>query len=429
MNHRLFIFILLIAGLNGRFPGLYGQTGEASSTVGGQDTVVRSATFKLPDPSGPFGIGRVGYEWIDTSRPDGYSADPHAHRPLMVYLWYPTARGAAGERAAYLPGAKQMDADHDVQNQMKDEFGALWPLLVAGEIKSHAIEDAPVSRAPQQFPVVLLSHGLGGTGLEYSSLIEDLVSHGYVVAAIEHTYTASAVVFPDGKVVPAHHDTEPAGLSPAQRWQRMMELAGLQIRQGAEDVLFVMNKLTELNKSGAQGFLLRGRLDLNRIAAAGHSAGGGFATGACQLDARIHACVSLDGEMPPVMAFPEFADGKGFRQPVLLLEVDHTGERMPFSADQYTDFRRKVEAQLDLCPKGSYDVMLKSPGLVHGSFSDYLLRAANGDPAKTEEALHNLKLTESYTLAFLDKYLKGEKAPLLDEPSQSPEAKVRAYGR
>jgi predicted dienelactone hydrolase len=385
-------------------------------------------TFYLPEPSGPFGIGRVGYEWIDASRTDAYSSDLHAHRALMVYLWYPSARGAAGETAAYLPGAKQMDADRDVQHQMKEEYGALWPLMVSGEIKSHAIEDVPASKTPQQFPVVLLSHGLGGTGLEYASLIEDLVSHGYVVAAIEHTYTASAVVFPDGRVVPWHRDTEPAGLSSAQRWQRMMDSAGLLIRQGAEDILFVLNKLTELNKSGAQGFLLNGRLDLNRIAAVGHSAGGGFATGACQLDARIHACVSLDGEMPPVMAFPEFADGKGFQQPVLLLELDHTGERMPFSADQYTDFRKKVEAQLNLCPKGSYDVMLKSPGLVHGSFSDYLLRAANGDPAKTEEALHNLRLTQSYTLAFLDKYLKGEKAPLLDEPSQSPEAKVTAYG-
>jgi hypothetical protein len=114
------------------------------------------------------------------------------------------------------------------------------------------------------------------------------------------------------KVVPAHHDTEPAGLTSAQRWQRMMDSAGLLIRQGAEDVLFVMNKLTQLNKSGAQGFLLEGRLDLNRIAAVGHSAGGAFATGACQLDARIHACVSLDGEMPPVMAFPEFPMGKDF---------------------------------------------------------------------------------------------------------------------
>ncbi len=428
MKKKAFVYALAIASLSGLLPSLLGQAGGATAQQNVTAGSVQSPAFKLPDPSGPFAIGRVGYEWIDASRPDVYSSDPGAHRALMVYLWYPSARGAAGETAAYLPGAKQMDADRDVQHQMKEEYGALWPLMVSGKIKSHAIEDAPASITPQQFPVVLLSHGLGGTGLEYTSLIEDLVSHGYVVAAIEHTYTASAVVFPDGKVVPAHHDTEPAGLSSAQRWQRMMDSAGLLIRQGAEDVLFVINKLTELNKSGAQGFLLRGRLDPNRLAAVGHSAGGAFATGACQLDARIHACVSLDGEMPPVAAFPEFPDGKGFQHPVLLLELDHTGERMPFSADQYTDFRKKVEAQLNLCPKGSYDVMLKSPGLFHGSFSDYRLRIANGNATQTEEAIHNLHLTQSFTRAFLDKYLKDQREAILDEPSQSPEAVVKAYG-
>ncbi len=160
----------------------------------------------------------------------------------------------------------------------------------------------------------------------------------------------------------------------------------------------------------------------------GHSAGGAFATGACQLDTRFRACVSLDGEMPPVMAFPEFKDGKGFQQPVMLLEVDHSGDRMPFSAAQYADFLKKVEAQLNSCPKGSYDVRLKAPGLSHGSFSDYPLSAANGDATKTETAIHNLDLTQRYTRAFLDKYLKNESAPLLDDPSQTSEAVVKRYG-
>ena len=132
--------------------------------------------------------------------------------------------------------------------------------------------------------------------------------------------------------------------------------------------------------------------------------------------------------MPPVMAFPEFKDGKGFRQPVMLLEVDHSGDRMPFSAAQYADFLKKVEAQLNSCPKGSYDVRLKAPGLGHGSFSDYPLSAANGDAMKTVTAIHNLELTERYTLAFLDRTLQGEKEPLLDEPSPVAEAVVRQYG-
>jgi hypothetical protein len=42
------------------------------------------ATPKLPPPSGPFGVGRSGYDWIDPMRPDRFSSDPQAHRELMV---------------------------------------------------------------------------------------------------------------------------------------------------------------------------------------------------------------------------------------------------------------------------------------------------------------------------------------------------------
>ena len=248
-----------------------------------------------------------------------------------------------------------------------------------------------------------------------------------MVAALENTYTASAVVFPDGRVVVAHHDSVPSGLSQEEQWKRMAASAALGISEGAGDLIFVLNKIVELNHGRSPNFPLAQRLDANRVAAVGHSAGGAFAARACQLDARIRACVSLDGEMPPVSAFPEYPDGKGFQQPVLLIEVDQTGKRMPFSLAQYNDFLRKEEAQLNMCPKGSYHVLLNSPGLVHGSFSDYRLRMASGNPKDTEEALHNLNLIESFTRAFLDKYLKDERSPLLDDPTQSPEAKVTKY--
>lgn len=429
MKNRPFLFALATVWLAGWLGQLPGQTSAViTPSQSAQAAITQPSIFRLPDPSGPYGIGRVGYEWIDKTRPDVYSADPKVRRALMVYVWYPASRNATGSAEPYLPGARQMDGSPGARSNMTEEFGALWPLIVSGAVKSHAIENAPLLNSQKQFPLVLLSHGLGGTGFEYTALIEDLVSHGYVVAAIEHTYTAAAVAFPDGTVVVAHHDAEPAGLTPERRLQRMMDSTGLAIREGAEDVMFVLNRLTELNKIPSDNFPPGGSLDLNRVAAVGHSAGGAFATGACQLDARFHACISLDGEMPPVMAFPEFKDSKGFQQPVMLLEVDHTGDRMPFSPAQYSDFRKKVEAQLNQCPKGSYDVLLKSPGLFHGSFSDYRLIAANGDAKQTDIAMHNLDLTRRFTRAFLDKYVMDENEPLLDEPSQSSEAIVRRYG-
>ena len=127
-------------------------------------------------------------------------------------------------------------------------------------------------------------------------------------------------------------------------------------------------------------------------------------------------------------AFPEYPDGKWFHQPVLLLEVDHSGDRTPFTETQNSDYLKKKEAELNRCPMGSYHVVLKAPGLYHGSFSDYGLLAAQGRVAETQVALHNLRLTQSFTLAFLDKYLKRTNEPLLDNASQDPEAAVTRYG-
>lgn len=425
MTSRILMTVLLLVGT---LTNIYGQKSNESRTLTDlQPGDLKATAPTLPEPSGPFGIGRVGYEWIDPSRPDPYSANPDAHRDLMVYLWYPAPRTEAGRTGTYLPGAKQMDANPEVQRRVGDEFGAGWRLIVSGDTVSHAVENAPVATSPIHFPVVVFSHGLGSVGFAYTSLIEDLVSHGYVVASIEHTYTAMAVVFPDGRVVTPHQEADPVGLTPEQRFQRMQASAGLAITEGARDEVFVLNKLTELNDQKTHEFALDGRLDVHLIAAMGHSAGGAFATLACQMDQRFKACISLDGALPPVAAFPEY--GKGFTQPVLLLEIDHSGQRRGFDDAQEAEYMKKKEVQLKACPIGSYDVVLKSAGLNHASFSDIPLLFANGKKMETEEALYNLRATQAFTRSFLDKYLMHGAGGLFNDPSEYPGTIVKPYGR
>jgi predicted dienelactone hydrolase len=397
-------------------------SGTASSSA---QTVVAPHS---PAPSGTFGIGRTGYDWTDNSRPDRYSTDQQAHRELMVYVWYPTSQKDAKTKGTYLPYAKEMDAVPDIQHSMQQEFEGNWPLIVSGSITSHVRDGAPIANNPRRFPVVLLSHGSGGTTFEYTSLIEDLVSHGYVVAAIEHTYTAIAVAFPNGKIVPFHQDSIPANLSPEQRFQRMMSEASLGIDEGAADIRFVLDKLTELNSGDPQDFLLARRLDVNNVAAIGHSAGGVFATRACELDGRFKACVDLDGAMMPVAALPVGPDGKTMQQPLLFLEAYHPESRMGGTHAQIEEYFKKKEQQLQSCPAGSYNVILKSAGIVHGSFSDYSLLVAGGDTNATAMALHNIYLTQIFTRAFLDKYLKHEKGPLFEGKEYLAEATVQQYG-
>jgi dienelactone hydrolase len=380
-------------------------------------TTPLAAAPTLVNPSGPFGIGRMGYDWVDTARPDPISEKPEAHREIMAYLWYPTSMKRADARGTFIPGAKQMDAVPELQRVMSKEFGANWPLIVSGEIFSHAVEQAPAVKNVR-FPVVIFSHGMGGTGFEYTSLIEDTVSRGYVVAAIEHTGSARVVVFPDGRSVPFHEDGPRMGMQ------------GVGIDEGAADVRFALDRLTELNAGDAAKLPLAGKLDLSRVAAMGHSAGAEYAARACQLDARFKACVDLDGGMVPLAALPDSGDGGRMRQPLLLLEADHPISQMMGTPEQLDGYFKKKEEQLQSCPPGSYNIVMKSPGIAHPSFSDTpLLFAGQQGFPNTNVVLHNHELIEKFVRAFLDKNLKQRKAPLLDEPNQAiPEAVIQRYG-
>ena len=219
----------------------------------GQGTQSVDALPKLPAPSGPFGIGRVGYDWVDPSRPDQYSGNPKAHRELMVYLWYPTSEKSADAKGAYLPGAQRMDTLPEIQKRMSREFGRNWAAITSGAIFSHAVERAPVLRSSRRLPVVIFSHGLGSTSFNYTCLVEDLVSRGYVVAAVEHTYIASAVWFPDGRVVPRHTEIPPAGLSSEERFKWMVARTMEQISEGAADVRFALDHIREAYSGDVNG--------------------------------------------------------------------------------------------------------------------------------------------------------------------------------
>jgi dienelactone hydrolase len=425
MNTSVLACTVLFCCLASPFIAAFGQASTQAQQSGGAASV--TALPRIPIPSGPFGIGRIGYDWIDSSRPDRFSADPNAQRELMVYLWYPTARKAADVKGPYIP--KQMDAIPDIQSRMSKYFEGNWQYIVSGAIYCHAAEGAHVAKKPGQFPVIVFSHGLGGTGFEYTSLIEDLVSRGYVIAAIEHTETAVVVAFPDGRMVPFHRDSPPAGLTPAERWQRMIEQSTLLISEGAADVRFVLNQLTALNGGDGRQFPLARRLDLNRVAAMGHSAGAEFAARACQLDARFKACVDLDGGMVPVAALPEYPDGATIQQPLLFLENYYPESKMGGTHEEHLAYYKKREEQLQACPKGSFAVALRADGLIHGSYDDSPLLEAHGRAAGTQTALHNQALIQSFIQAFLDKTLKNQQEPLLDGSIASlPEATVQAYG-
>jgi pimeloyl-ACP methyl ester carboxylesterase len=371
----------------------------------------------LPIPSGTFGIGRTAFDWVDTSRPADIASPDGRHSEIMVFVWYPTERPTIGARGELFPGSKEIDANPAVPKGLKAQIlGGNWALAVSGTLTSHAIDDAKPATNPKRFPVVLYSPGAFMSAFQSTSFIEDLVSHGYVVASIEHAYETFATKFPDGRVIPySAREIQPqflpsANASKSEFNEKLQDWSRHRTDVRAADLSFTLNRLTELNK-GAGSSRLKRRLDLSRVAAVGHSRGGWAAIVACRRDQRFAACVNLDGNAAGEgLSFPGTSIPT---QPILFIEVP---PRLPADWIVLTEqkitpgewlqrWHERANRELESSPAGGDFVELTVGGLEHNSFSDeVLLRAAKAEHwGEYDDAVAALQLIEETTRTFLSR--------------------------
>lgn len=371
----------------------------------------------LPPPTGPFPVGKVTVHWVDESRIEPLSRN-HEPRELMVDIWYP-AEGSSAIPAGYLDAAayeKAMGAD-GFQNFFREASEALKQ-----GVQTHAFAAAPYARSAKQSSVLIFSPGGGMVREVYAAQFEDLASHGYVVAAIQHPYDAIVTLFPDGKQI-AYSE---------QRWPKPPSLEGEanlnQLEWTANDIRFVLDELTRANLAGSSA-PFAGYLDLAHIGAFGHSFGGIAAAHACQLDRRFKACLNEDGV---VAKRPLFLDVRGWAMDQAFMLILHDPPTRPLTDEQVAQMkmpRQRIEAiakRLDAdqeaalrnTGKGSYRVRLRSEKTFHMDFSDLSLLGAK-DRTDAEKRAAILATVRSYTLAFFDKYLRGTKPSLLDQAATS----------
>jgi hypothetical protein len=118
-----------------------------------QKNLPQSIVPKLPLPSGPYGVGRVSFDWIDPNRAADMAEDRGPNSELMVYLWYPTEATSKEVKSTLFPGAKQIDPSLDFSEFLTAKvFGGNWPLVVSGAITTHAQENAPIAKSPSSPP-------------------------------------------------------------------------------------------------------------------------------------------------------------------------------------------------------------------------------------------------------------------------------------
>ncbi|TLN00012.1 carboxylic ester hydrolase, partial [bacterium] len=274
-------------------------------------------------------------------------------------------------------------------------------------VKTNAVPDAPVAKSDTPFPVLIFSHGRGGFRTHNTLQVEELVSHGYIVATIDHPYAASGVIFPDGHLVAFDQrffDPKHAGHGPFL--DEVLPFLG-------QDVSFTLDQLIRLNQADPNG-ILTGKLDVEHAAAFGPSLGGIIATEACAHDARLKACLSMDAFIPADALQP------GLQQPLMMMSRDAKYMQAEHWAQADIDeTQTTIRAAFDN-PRGDR-TLVWIDGMYHNDFSDARLYTPLASligftgPIDTLQARH---IVNAYSLAFFDHYLKGLPEALLDGPAE-----------
>ncbi len=372
--------------------------------------------FRFPRPTGPYPIGTVTYHWVDSGRSEAFTADPKKRRELIVQIWYPSKGDPSSPRAAYIP-----DADA-VAPALARFFR--WPEFTFGHLKyvtTHALPSARMADGERRYPVLIFLEGLGGYRQMNTFQVEELVSHGYVVAAIDQPYVAAMVVFPDGRR--AAHDSrlDPPYRRPdydPRRDPTHTAFMDARIPYLAQDAVFTLDQLASLNDVDPNG-ILTGRLDLQRAGLFGHSLGGIVGSEACRLEPRLRACLLEDAFMPADVV------RAGLQQPTMWITRDADTMRLERrrsggwpepSVREHVSTMRTVYQRL---PGDGYYVQV--PGMFHIDMTDAPLLSPLGrvlgltGPIGGERA-H--RIINAYSLAFFDRHIKGRREALLDGPAQ-----------
>ncbi|WP_157630646.1 alpha/beta hydrolase family protein [Kribbella catacumbae] len=353
------------------------------------------ASLEVPDPTGVHPVGRQRVMLVDQQRPEPHTAELNDRREVHLVLWYP-ARPGTGRPAQYLDNL-------DVLGPGLRAGGDLSTVAVRGlrYVRDGAMADAVIADAQPSYPLVLLSPG-NATNVEfYASLAEELASHGYVVAGVNHPYQVAAVVRRDHAL--AIYQEPPRPVSPREAGEQL----SARIDERTQDLRFV---LTELLRSAAAGSLLAGRLDPTRVAVIGHSNGGVAAAEMCRANQRIAGCVNLDG-LQAGGPFSSRAGAEAPAQPFLFL----TKERQLRDTD---------EAALQRAGHGAYKVVV--PSASHDEFADGALFEQAWWPF-AGSADDTITVTRGVVTAFLRKTLTGDTSDVFDNLPAPTDIHVYGY--
>jgi predicted dienelactone hydrolase len=319
-------------------------------------------------------------------------------------MWYPSDATKSATPVEYLPAPWRLaEAQHS---------GALMSQFLTRDlslVRAHSTSDPDVSPQQRSYPVVIMRAGAGALTIDFTTLAEDLASHGYVVVGFDAPYRTFVVVLPDNRVVIRPPTNDPENLQADQADRLINRLLPMWIG----DTKFVVSQLQSLNAGDPSG-KFTGRLDMQRLGMFGHSFGGAQALQFCHDDPRCKAGIDIDGA--PYGSVVQ----DGVKQPFMFILSDHSHD-LPDSASG--QIHANFQSIYDHLPNGRLFITIR--GANHFSFSDqmllkshYVIRLLRTFGFGRLGGRRGLAITAEYVHTFFDVYLKDAPAASLNKPSQ-----------
>jgi len=370
--------------------------------------------FELPETTGNYKVGSQ-YIHLKTAREEIITENPDDKRELMIKVWYP-AIIKNEEKEPYLN-----DGD-------RFSFAAKYGLPNAtfnylDYVETNTYINPKV--ADKKFPVLIFSHGSYSKASGHYAIIEEIVSQGYIVLNINHTYESTGTLFPDGSIKLYNQAYDKKYISNQKTaelaWKMQQDYAnakneeerfiasefalknyipGVISKRWSQDISSVIDELKNWNTNS----FLANHLDISKIGVFGHSQGGTSVAQSILDDKRIAAGANLDG-----VQWGNMIDTL-VTKPFLNISSDWKAPHPNYNKYAYRNGGTNV----------FYDAKIKNSG--HSSFMDIplMINIPTLNEAGTIDPKEGYQIITETVVSFFDNHLKNKQNNILKLKEKYP---------
>lgn len=373
--------------------------------------------FTLPTPTGEYKVG-ARHIHLKTQNDEIITPTNGDKRELMIKVWYP-AQILNETTESYLNEGDRIGFA-EKYGLPKSTFNYLDKVI------THTYKNPKAANG--QFPVLVFSHGIYSKASGYYALLEEIVSQGYIVLNINHTYESAGSLFPNGEIKlfdseydKKHNNQEMAEMvwkamksfekasTLEKKYSAIHDLARNYIAaditmRWSKDISLVIDELKNWNSVG----FLTNHIDISKIGVLGHSQGGAAAGQALLDDNRIKAGINIDGvQWGPMI-------DKIMTKPFVLISSDWDSSHPDFNAHIFAN-----KSSPDF-----YSAKILNSG--HSNFMDIplMLKFQSVNESGSIPPKKAYAITSKTILRFFDSYLLGQQSEILDLKEKYPELEL-----